>query len=142
MDIDKINRAWSLLRYQVVCCSKNLQDMFDDDLREEVREAVSGFFDSLKNADLISMFVHSYYVEIDFQAHPTATPSDIVSKLKSATSKKLLKNNPEIKMKYRGLWSNSYFIYTSEQALNSHKQDYLKRQAELHTIKKVVGKEK
>jgi REP element-mobilizing transposase RayT len=142
MQLNKENRAWSLLRYQVVCCSKNLHDIFEEkDLREEIRTAISSFFESMKNAELIQMKIHSYYVEIDFQALPNIAPSDVISSLKSSTSKKILKKNPDIKMKYAGLWSNSYFIYTTEQAFNTHKEDYLKRQSELHSIKKMVGKE-
>ena len=109
------NQTPSLLRYRVICCAKDMQNMFEDNkLEEEIEEAVKSFFESLKTGEIISILTHNYYVEIDFQALPSVAPSDIVSKLKSSTSKKILKSNPAIKAKYAGLWSNSYFIYTLE----------------------------
>ena len=141
MHVDKENRGWSLLRYQVIFCSKNMQDMFEDeDLKKEIREVIFSFFTSMKTVEIVSIFIYSYYVAIDFQALPTVAPSDIVSSLKSSTSKKILKNNPEIKSKYAGLWNNSYFLTTSDQSVDQHRKDYLNRQFELRSIKKVVSK--
>ena len=141
MQVNKINRAWTLLRYQVIFCSKNMQDMFEeDDLRKEIREVIFSFFASMQTVEIVSIFIHNYYVVIDFQALPTVAPSDIVSSLKSSTSKKILKNNPEIKTKYAGLLNNSYFLTTSDQSVDQHRKDYLNRQFELRSIKKVVSK--
>ena len=143
MQMDKENRGWSLLRYKAVCCSIDMQDMFEnEELKKEIREAITHFFDSpsMKNVKLLSTFFHSYYVEIDFQGLPTSNPSDVISSLKSSTSKKILKSNPKIKTKWGGLWNKSYFLVTTEQAALVHKDEYLRRQSELNSMKKMVGK--
>jgi len=118
-----------------------MQDIFEDrTLKKEIREDAFIFFAHLKNAEIISIFMHDHSVAIDFQALPTAAPSAIISGFLTPTSRMRLKKRSEIKAIYGDLWNDVYDIYTTEQAVDQHIKDYLKRQLELHAIKKVLSK--
>ncbi len=142
VSLDKSNRSVSLLRYLLILTTKNITDLFkEEETHSAIREIIFEYFTQTKGnkVELISIFIHDYYIEINFQALPTINLSSFISNLKSISSRKYLKNHPDLKTNLGGCWNKSYFIATREQMVSHHIKKYLKEQKSLRSATKILG---
>lgn len=142
VSVDKNNRSVSLLRYLLILTTKDLHEIFiTENLRRDMREIIHGYFSDSQpdTTELISTYIHSNYIEVNFQTLPTVDLSKLISNLKSITARKFLKNNPAIKQEMKGCWNQSYFIATREQMVDEHIKIYLDQQYSLRAAKKILN---
>ena len=131
MKLDKSNRSYSLLRYYLVICTKNLEEIF---LLENpiiyLKDLIYNYFDHTekktkrKNVKLISSEIFPSYIKIHFQATPNLNLTKFIGILKSTTSFKFFQKFSELRIG-NGLWSNEYLLISPGQFVQSHLDFFL-----------------
>ena len=82
----------------------------------------------------ISVYVHTNYVEINFQATPVLNLKDFINKLHVHSNNYLLEKLPQLKKK--NLWSKNIFLATRRQLVEQQIEDYLNVQKILSPVSK------
>ena len=137
-EMDKNNRSVSSLRYIVIFTIFNLEEKLNtEQLKQIVHAGIYDYFypknEKRKKIKLISVYIHTNYVEINFQALPVFDLKDFIEKLYSNSKKYILNAVPQL-----GdiLWSENIFLGTRRQIVKQQIEAYLNIQKTISTIEK------
>ncbi len=131
MKLDKSNRSYSLLRYLLVICTKDLADFFAfENPKSYMNDIIYNYFDHNEKQEkrtkvkLISIDILPNHIKIIFQTRPTLKLVDFIGVMKSSTSFKFFQRFPDLRI-HRGIWSNGYLLLTQGQPIQSHVKFFL-----------------
>ena len=138
-ELDRNNRSVTLLRYLTLFTVQNREEFFiTEQIKSVVHEGIYDYFypnnEKKKSIKLISVYVYTYYVEINFQALPVLNLKDFINKLHVHSNNYILKRLPQLKKKK--LWSENIFLATRRQLVEQQIEDYLNVQKTLSAIAK------
>ncbi len=139
-ELDRNNRSVSLLRYLTIFTVHNREDFFiTEQIKSYVHEGIYDYFypnnKKKKDIKLISVYVHTNYVEINFQALPVLNMRDFINKLHVHSNNYILKEMPQLIRK--NIWSENIFLATRRQVVKQQIEDYLNVQKYLSPIAKL-----
>lgn len=111
-EIHSNNHSYFALYYQLILASKG--DIFNDEIKDKVKECFKKYSPKYQ-IDYISCSYEKNHIHIDFKAHPKSELVKFINALKSATSKILKKEYPEIlkKLKDSSVWEKTYFLISN-----------------------------
>jgi len=138
-ELDRNNRSVTLLRFLTLFTVHKREEFFiTEQIKSVVHEGIYDYFypnnEKKKDIKLISDYIYTYYVEINFQAIPVLNLRDFINKLHVHSSNYILKRLPQLKKK--NLWSENIFLGTRRQLVKQQIEDYLNVQKTLSTIAK------
>ncbi|MHA1726128.1 MAG: transposase [Promethearchaeota archaeon] len=140
-ELDQNNRSVSLLRYIAIFTVQNFKEFFiTEQIKSVVHEGIYDYFypnnnnKKKKEVKLISVYVHTNHVEINFQALPVLNLRDSIEKLYAHSKKYILAKLPQLK---GNLWSENIFLATRRQLVEQQIEDYLNAQDPLRTVAKL-----
>jgi putative transposase len=99
------------LKYHLVWVPKYRKHIFDDEMREYVKEVFQRIAEEYE-FDIDTMEVMEDHVHIFVEAPPRYAPSRVVQIMKSISAREVFKQYPELrKQLWAGeLWSDGYFV--------------------------------
>lgn len=114
MDLDNNAHSVFLLYYNLILVVKYRRDTIDDDISERGKQIFS-YIAPKYNITLCEWNHNKDHVHILFKAHPKTEISKFINAYKSASSRLLKKEYPQIKQKLwkETFWSQSFCLLTS-----------------------------
>jgi len=114
MELDTNNHSVFLLYYHLVLVTKYRSKVIDDAISNRLKE----IFEKIQSNYNITLQEWNHekdHVHILFKAHPNSELSKIINAYKSASSRLIKKEFPEIRQKlWKGhFWSRSYCLLTT-----------------------------
>lgn len=114
MELDTNNHSVFLLYYHLVLVTKYRSKVIDDAISNRLKE----IFEKIQSNYNITLQEWNHdkdYVHILFKAHPNSELSKFINAYKSASSRLIKKEFPEIRQKlWKGhFWSRSYCLLTT-----------------------------
>ncbi len=142
--MDKNNRSVSLLRYIVIFTTHNSEEFLTtEQIKQIVHEGIYDFFyqksEKRKDVKLISVYVHTNHVKINFQTLPVfrltsdKKQENFINNLYIHSKKYILSKAPQLG---KILWSENIFLSTRRQLVKQQIKAYLDIQKTLSTIEK------
>lgn len=113
MKIDNNNHSVFMLHYHLIMCVKYRNNVIDDDISNRLKE----IFEKIAPNYNIALEQWSYdadYVDILFKGQPNTEISKFINAYKSASSRLIKKEFPDIKAKLwkEMFWSQSFCLLT------------------------------
>ena len=113
-DLDTNNHSVFMLHYHLIMCTKYRREVIDDDISNRLKEIF------LRIADSYNIVLEEWNHDIDhvhilFRGAPNTELSKFINAYKSASSRLIKKENPEIK-KYlwkEMFWSQSFCLIST-----------------------------
>lgn len=104
-DLDTNNHSVFMLHYHLIMCTKYRREVIDDDISNRLKEIF------LRIADSYNIVLEEWNHDIDhvhilFRGAPNAELSKFINAYKSASSRLIKKENPEIK---KSLWKEMFW---------------------------------
>lgn len=114
MIMDNNNHSVFLMYYHLILVTKYRRNVFDDIISNRGKE-IFEYISPRYNITLIEWNHDSDHIHILFKAHPNSELSKFINSYKSASSRLLKKEYPEIKHKLwkEAFWSRSFCLLTS-----------------------------
>ena len=136
--MDKNNRSITLLRYIVVFTINNFKEILtNEQIKQIVHAGIYDYFypknEKKKNVRLISVYLHTNYVEINFQALPVFNLRNFIKELYIHSKKYILRKSQQSD---NIIWSGNIFLGTRRQIVKQQVDAYLDIQKTLSTIDK------
>ena len=120
----------SVLLYHVVCVAKYRRVVFDGSVEAVLREVCLGI--ALRyEIEFLEIGFDGDHVHFLLQSVPTYSPTQLVTKLKSVTARKVFELCPHVKKQLWGgeFWSDGYFIASvGQQDSEETVRNYVKQQ--------------
>ena len=133
MELD--NNAYSvfLMHYHLVLVVKYRRKVFDDRISDRVKE-IFEYISPKYNITLQEWNRDKDYVHILFKAHPNTEISKFINAYKSASSRLLKKEFPQIRQKFwkEHFWDQSFCLLTTGGAPIEVIRKYIESQGEKH----------
>ena len=133
MELD--NNAYSvfLMHYHLVLVVKYRRKVFDDHISDRAKE-IFGYISPKYNITLQEWNHDKDYVHILFKAHPNTEISKFINAYKSARSRLLKKEFPQIRQKLwkEYFWSQSFCLLTTGGVPIEVIRKYIESQGEKH----------
>ena len=104
-DLDTNNHSVFMLHYHLIMCTKYRREVIDDDISNRLKEIF------LRIADSYNIVLEEWNHDIDhvhilFRGAPNTELSKFINAYKSASSRLIKKENPEIK---KSLWKEMFW---------------------------------
>lgn len=136
MEIYGNNHSVFALYYQLVLVTKNRGEFFNKDIINFLIER----FKYLSKPYLIELEDYSYEVDhlhIKFKAHPKSELSKFINAYKSATSRLIKREFPEMEEKLEdgALWEKTYFLITEGVPSKDMIMHYIKTKIKCNLVK-------
>ncbi|SKC91903.1 IS200/IS605 family transposase [Maledivibacter halophilus] len=114
MKLDNNNHSVFLLKYHLVLVTKYRRKVIDDNINERLKE-IFNYICKKYNITLEEWNHDNDHVHILFRAHPNSQLSKFLNAYKSASSRLIKKEFPEIKKKLwkEYFWSRSFCLITT-----------------------------
>ena len=114
MDLDNNARSVFLLHYYLVLVMKYRKQIFDTDISKRAKE-IFEYISPNYNITLEEWNYDKDHVHILFKAHPNTEISKFINAYKSASSRRLKKEFPQIRQKLwkEYFWSQSFCLRTT-----------------------------
>ncbi|PAD72834.1 IS200/IS605 family transposase [Paenibacillus campinasensis] len=114
MELDNNNHSVFLLYYHLVLVVKYRRKVIDDDLSDYAKDMFVRLGENY-NISLIEWNHDIDHVHILFKAHPNTEMSKFINAYKSASSRLIKKNFPQVKRKLwkEYFWSRSFCLLTT-----------------------------
>ncbi|GIW49105.1 MAG: transposase [Caloramator sp.] len=114
MDLDNNNHSVFLLYYHLVLVTKYRRKVIDDNISNRLKEIFEKIQDNY-NITLQEWNHNKDHIHILFKAHPNTELSKFINAYKSASSRLIKKEYPEIKEQLwkEYFWSRSYCLLTT-----------------------------
>ncbi len=137
-EMDRNNRSVTLLRYVVIFTIHNSEEiLITEQIKQKVHAGIYDFFypknERKKNVKLISVYIHTNYVEINIQALPVFNLKKIIKELYIHSKKYILSYAPQLG---KILWSENIFLGTRRQLVKQQVKAYLNIQKIISTVEK------
>ena len=131
MKLDNNNHSVFALYYHLVLVVKYRMNVFDDDISLFARNIFEKIASSY-NMTLLEWNHDVDHVHIMFKAHPNTEISKFINAYKSASSRLIKKNYPEVRKKLwkEYFWSQSFCLLTTEGAPIEVIKKYIETQGE------------
>jgi putative transposase len=131
MKLDSINHSVFLLYYHLVLVTKYRRKVIDDNISNRLKE----IFEKIQNNYNITLQEWNYdkdHIHILFKAHPNTEISKFINAYKSASSRLIKKEFPEIKEQLwkEYFWSRSFCLLTTGGAPIEIIKKYIESQGE------------
>lgn len=127
--LDKTNRSASLLRYSLIFNTKDYKKQFiTEESKQIVHQAIYDYFypknQKREKIKLISVYVNTDHVKIDFQSLPTLNLKHFVNNLYCHSQNYLQKklNHP-----HQNFWDDRAFLSTQRQVVKQQIDTYQKK---------------
>ena len=117
----------SLINYHFVFCPRYRRKIFKVANLENRFKALVQEICNKNEITIVAMECHIDHVHLFVNAPPTLSPSDIMQKIKGATSRDIRKEFVEVS-KIPSLWTRSYFVSTTGNASSEIVQKYIEEQ--------------
>lgn len=133
MQLDNNNHSVFLMNYHLVLVIKYRRKAFDDARSERAKE-IFEYIAPNYNITLMEWNHDEDHVHILFKAHPNSELSKFINTYKSASSRLLKKEYPEVRKKLwkEYFWSRSYCLLTTGGAPIEVIKKYIESQGEKH----------
>ncbi len=133
MQLDNNNHSVFLMCYHLVLVIKYRRKIFDDAISERGKE-IFEYIAPNYNITLMKWNHDEDHVHILFKAHPNSELSKFINAYKSASSRLLKKEYPEVRTKLwkEYFWSRSYCLLTTGGAPIEVIKKYIESQGEKH----------
>ena len=133
MQLDNNNHSVFLMYYHLVFVIKYRRKAFDDVISERAKE-IFEYIAPNYNITLMEWNHDEDHVHILFKAHPNSELSKFINAYKSASSRLLKKEYPEVRKKLwkEYFWSRSYCLLTTGGAPIEVIKKYIESQGEKH----------
>ena len=117
----------SLIKYHFVFCTRYRRKIFiDKEVKVYFRKSVRKVCNSL-DIEIISVKCCEEYVHLHIDAPPNFSPTEIMAKIKSATSKELRREFEHLNH-LSSLWTRSYLVSTEAEVSKESIQQYIEQQ--------------
>jgi len=130
-EIDRNQHSVYLLYYHLIMVVKYRRKVIDDAISEQAKEMFSKIGESY--GIVMEEWNHDIdHVHVMFRAKPQTELSKFINAYKSASSRLIKKEHPEIKEKLwkDAFWSQSYCLLTTGEAASSVISEYIETQGE------------
>jgi putative transposase len=123
--------VYSLHYHLVVVIKYRRKALYDDVIRERLKQIVWGLSDEL-GIEILTQEPSEDHLHIFFKATPTTNLSNVVNVIKGVTARRLRQEFPQTKDFLGGgsFWSNSYFIASTGQISLDVLMQYVESQME------------
>ena len=137
MELDSNAHSVFLLYYHLVLVVKYRRKVFDDKISDRAKE-IFGYIAPNYNITLQEWNHDRDHVHIQFKAHPKSEISKFINAYKSASSRLLKKEFPQIRQKLwkECFWSQSFCLLTTGGAPIEIIKEYIETQGEEDRRKK------
>lgn len=131
MKLDNNNHSVFAMYYHLILCVKYRRKVFDDEISEYARN----IFEKIAPSYNISLLEWNHdvdHVHIMFKAHPNSELSKFINCYKSASSRLIKRDFPEVSQKLWNeyFWSQSFCLLTTEGAPIEVIRKYIETQGE------------
>ncbi|WP_297437663.1 IS200/IS605 family transposase [uncultured Clostridium sp.] len=117
----------SLINYHFVFCPRYRRKIFKVANLENRFKTLVQEICNKNEINIVAMECHVDHVHLFVNAPPTLSPSDIMQKIKGATSRDIRKEFVEVS-RIPSLWTRSYFVSTTGNASSETVQKYVEEQ--------------
>lgn len=133
MELDNNAHSVFLLYYHLVLVVKYRRQVFDEDISNRAKE-IFEYISLNYKITLVEWNHDKDHVHIVFKAHPKSEISKFLNAYKSASSRLLKKEFPQIKSKLwkECFWSQSFCLLTAGEAPLDVIKKYIESQGEKH----------
>lgn len=100
------------IRYHLVWCPKYRRPVLEGEVGKRLLEILPAYVAKL-GGEVIELVVQPDYIHLFASFPPTIAISQIVYRLKGATSHQLRKEFPKLKSRLPSLWTRSYYVGTA-----------------------------
>ena len=118
----------SLINYHFVFCPRYRRKIFKDNpmVERRFKEIVKNICDEM-DIEIIAIESDKDHTHMFLNCLPTLSPSDIMQKIKGATSRVLRDEFPQLQ-KMPSLWTRSYFVSTTGNVSSETVKQYVENQ--------------
>jgi len=111
MGIKSTRHAVYDLKYHLVWVPKYRKNIFDDEIRESVKEVFQKIAEEYE-FEIDTMEVMEDHVHVFIEAPPRYSPSQIVQIIKSISAREIFKKYPKLRKQLwaHELWNDGYFV--------------------------------
>ena len=133
MHMDNNNHSVFIMCYHLIMVIKYRRKVFDDDISDRAKE-IFEYIAPGYNITLMEWNHDHDHVHVMFKAHPNSELSKFINAYKSASSRLLKKEYPEIQNKlWNGFfWSRSFCLITTGGASIDVLKEYIESQGGQH----------
>ncbi|MEC3021107.1 IS200/IS605 family transposase [Bacillus cereus] len=131
MKLDSNNHSVFLLYYHLVLVVKYKRNVFDDDMSDYAKEMFVRLSENY-NITLVEWNHDVDHVHILFKAHPNTEMTKFINAYKSASSRLIKRDFPQVKKKLwkEMFWSRSFCLLTTGGSPIDVVKTYIKNQSE------------
>ncbi|HHK5599402.1 IS200/IS605 family transposase [Bacillus wiedmannii] len=131
MRLDSNNHSVFLLYYHLVLVVKYRRNVFDDDMSDYEKDMFVRLSENY-NITLVEWNHDVDHVHILFKAHPNTEMTKFINAYKSASSRLIKRDFPQVKKKlWKGMfWSRSFCLLTTGGSLIDVVMKYIENQGE------------
>jgi len=123
----RIKTTVSFIHYHFVFCPRYRRKIFlNSQVEERFKTLVQEVCEELE-IEVIAMECDKDHVHLFLNTLPTFSPTDIMTKIKGVTSKKLREEFPHLQH-LPSLWTRSYFVSTAENVSSETIKHYVENQ--------------
>lgn len=123
----KTQTTVSLINYHFVFCPRYRRKIFSIPNVEERFKYMVKFICEEMEVEIIAIECDKDHTHMFLNCLPTLSPSDIMQKIKSTTSRSLRDEFPQLK-KMPSLWTRSYFVSTAGNVCSETIKKYVESQ--------------
>ncbi len=117
----------SLINYHFVFCPRYRRKIFKiQGVEDKVKEIITDICKEL-DIEIIAMECHIDHVHLFLNTLPSIAPSDIMHRIKGASSRLIRKEFPQLS-KMPSLWTRSYFVSTAGNTSSETVKEYVDEQ--------------
>ncbi|HDR7379601.1 TPA: IS200/IS605 family transposase [Bacillus toyonensis] len=131
MKLDSNNHSGFLLYYQLVLVVKYRRNVFDDDMSDYAKDMFVRLSENY-NITLVEWNHDVDHVHILFKAHPNTEMTKFINAYKSASSRLIKRDFPQVKKKLwkEMFWSRSFCLLTTGGSPIDVVKTYIENQSE------------
>ncbi|PFE84113.1 IS200/IS605 family transposase [Bacillus thuringiensis] len=131
MKLDSNNHSVSLLYYHLVLVVKYRRDVFDDDMSDYAKDMFVRLSENY-NITLVEWNHDVDHVHILFKAHPNTEMTKFINAYKSASSRLIKRDFPQVKKKLwkEMFWARSFCLLTTGGSPIDVVKTYIESQSE------------
>ncbi|EOO12630.1 MULTISPECIES: IS200/IS605 family transposase [Bacillus] len=131
MKLDSNNHSVFLLYYHLVLVVKYRRNVFDDDMSDYAKDMFIRLSENY-NITLVEWHYDVDHVHILFKAHPNTEMTKFINAYKSASSRLIKRDFPQVKKKLwkEMFWSRSFCLLTTGGSPIDVVKEYIENQGE------------
>ncbi|MDZ4878287.1 MAG: IS200/IS605 family transposase ISPlu2 [Chroococcidiopsis cubana SAG 39.79] len=121
------NTSVSLLNYHFVWIVRRRRKILSGELDTRLKELIQDIAPRIE-CEILAVETDSDHVHLFLNCPPTLAPSQIIQRIKGATSHALREEFPWLKQKLPSLWTRSYFVSTAGSVSSDTIKKYIESQ--------------